>query len=282
MAPKPIPNRCIWCLEEPPSATFKSESHVLPECVGNEQQQVLPPGIVCDGCNQFFGRKVEPTLIDDPIFSTRVGILQLRDKSGEFVYEPSPSGVHRNIHVDAKVSGNKITVATTQYEIQGQPSKPYENRSIPPKSKDYNKRALALLSRAVHKVAFESLAHSLFVGTGLEFEIKELKDIDMFDQSLKVIRDWVRYGEPQHSVRTVLRLQEFEGAKKQKELTLWKFFLYGFQNWLRMELDLFGDWYIMSLTSSPDKVESDLKIWSKKIKSNNPVWMVGDKLQPID
>lgn len=282
MEPKPVPNRCIWCLEEPPSATFKSESHVLPECVGNEHQQVLPPGIVCDRCNRSFGRKVEPALIDDPIFSTRVGILQLRDKNGKFVYEPSPSGVHRKVHVDAKVSGNKITVATTQYEIKGQPSKPYENRSIPPKSKNYDKKALALLSRAVHKVAFESLAHSLFVGTGQEFETEELKHIDMFDQSFKVIRDWVRYGQPQRSVRTVLRLQKFEEVKKQKELTLWKFFLYGFQNWLRGELDLFSDWYIISLTSSPDKVEGDLRNWAEQTKFNYPVCIIGDKLQLMD
>jgi hypothetical protein len=216
MAAKPVPNRCIWCLEEPPSATFKSESHVLPECVGNEQQQVLPPGVVCDSCNQFFGRRVEPALIDDPIFGTRVGILQLRDKNKEFVYEHSPSGVHRKVHMDVKVSGNKITVSTTQYEIQGQPSKPYENRYIPPKTKDYDKRSLALFSRAVHKVAFESLAHSLFVGTGKEFEIEGLKNIDMFGQSFKVIRNWVRYGQPQHSVRTVLRLQKFEAVKNKR------------------------------------------------------------------
>lgn len=282
MAIKPVPNRCIWCLEEPPSATFKSESHVLPECVGNEQQQVLPPGIVCDRCNESFSRKVEPALIDDPIFSTRVAILQLRDKNKEFIYEPSPSGVHRNVHIDAKVSGNKITAATTQYEIQGQPSKPYENRSIPPKSKDYNKRALALLSREVHKVAFESLAHSLFVGTGSQIKNKNFENIDIFDRGFNVIRDWVRYGEPQHSVRTVLRFQKFGPVKKQKELTLWKFSLHGFQNWLRVELDLFGDWYTMSLTSSPDKVESDLKSWVKTTKLHNSVWMVGDKLQAID
>jgi len=279
MEPKPIPNRCIWCLEEPPSATFKSESHVLPECVGNEQQQVLPPGIVCDHCNESFSRKVEPTLIDDPIFSTRVGILQLRDKNGVFVYEPSPSGVHRKVHLDARISGNKITVDTTQYEIKGQPSNPYESRSIPPKSKDYNKRSLALLSRAVHKIAFESLAHSLFVGTGKKFEYKALKDIDMFSQSLKIIRDWTRYGQPQNSVRTVLRFQKFEGTKKQKELTLWEFSLHGFKHWLRVEINLFGDLYIISLTSPADKVEGDLRDWAEQTKFEQPVCIIGDKLQ---
>jgi hypothetical protein len=129
MAIKPIPNRCIWCLEGPPSVTFKSESHVLPECVGNKQQQVLPPGIVCDRCNESFSRKVEPALIDDPIFSTQVGILQLRDVDSQFTYKHSHSGIHRTAHMAAEVSANKITM-NTHYEIEGQPDNANEVRTI--------------------------------------------------------------------------------------------------------------------------------------------------------
>lgn len=274
MVTKQIPNRCIWCRGEPPSATFKSESHVLPECVGNERQQVLPQGIVCDDCNNHFGTKVEVALIDDPIFSTLVGILQLRDKKCEFAYESSLSGVHRIAHMEAKVSANKIAI-NTQYEITGQPSKPNETRTIN-KSKIYKGRDLALLSRAVHKIAFEAMAHSLFIGKGLEFEKTGFKDIDIFGSSFDVIRSWARYGEPQSSVRPVLRLQKLEEAKFQ-----WECFLWGFDNWLRSELDLFGDWYIVSLTSLPDEVDKDLRIWVQRSKFDHPVWYVGQKLMPM-
>ena len=95
MAINSIPYKCIWCLENSSKSTFTSESHVLPECVGNERQQVLPRGIVCDKCNQYFGNKVEPTLIDDPIFKMVAGILLLRDNEREFANEHSSSGVHR-------------------------------------------------------------------------------------------------------------------------------------------------------------------------------------------
>lgn len=280
MATKQITNQCIWCRRKPPSATFKSESHVLPECVGNERQQVLPQGIVCDDCNNYFGTKVEPTLIDDPIFKTVVGILQLRDENSEFVYEHSPSGVHRVVYIETKVSGNKVTVAT-QYKIKGQPSKPYDDRSIPPKSKDYDKRSLAFLSRAVHKIAFESLAHSLFVKNSVEIVNMKFEEIDVFDSRFNAIRRWVRYGEPQGSVRAVLRLQKIGEVKSQEELFEWKMLLYGFQHWLRCELDLFGDWYIVSLTSPSNKVDNDLKSWVKRTKFDHPVWIVGDKLQAI-
>lgn len=214
MATKPVPNQCIWCLEEPSSVTFSSESHVLPECAGNIGKQILPQGVACDRCNHFFGTKLEPVLIDEPIFSTLVGVLELRDVDSKFTYEHSPSGIHRIAHMAAEISTNRITL-NIQYEIKGQPGKPNETRTIS-KSKDYNKRALALLSRAVHKIAFEAVAHSLFVGTGLQFEKKELKDIDIFDRSFNVIRDWVRYGEPQHSVRPVLRIQKIDEVKAQE------------------------------------------------------------------
>ncbi len=268
MATKQIPNRCIWCLREPPSVKFTSESHVLPECVGNKRQQVLPKGIVCDGCNHNFQAKVERTLINDPIFSTQVGILQLRDQNSEFVYEHSPSGVHRDVHIKVEVSDNKVAV-TTQYEIQGQPSKPYEDRSIPPKSKDYDKRSLAFLSRAVHKIAFESLAWIIFVKGRYE-------DIDVFDDSFDAIRRWSRCGEPQSSVRPVLRLQRFEVVKPQ-----WRFLLWKFHHWLRGELDLFGDWYVVSLTSPSDKAGEDLESWVRRSKFDHPVWYVGEKFLPI-
>jgi hypothetical protein len=280
MEPKPVPNRCIWCLEEPPNATFKSESHVLPKCIGNIEKQVLPPGIVCDRCNKSFGRKVEPALIDEPILSTLAGILELRDIDSNFTYAHSPSGIHRIAHTEAEVSANRITL-NTQYQIKGQPDKPDETRTIS-KSKDYNKRALALLSRAVHKIAFESVAHKLFVGAGLQYARSEFEDIDIFDPGFNVIRDWVRYGKPQNSVRPALRTQKFDEVKTQEQLFIWGGETWYFQRGICYALNLFNDWYIMSLTSSTDTVESHLKSWAKTTKFNNPVWVVGDKLQAAD
>ena len=223
---------------------------------------------------------MEPELIDEPIFSTLTGILELRDVDSNFTYEHSPSGIHRTAHMAAEVSANRITL-NTQYEIKGQPDKPNEVRTIS-KSKDYNKRALAFLSRAVHKIAFESVAHSLFVGTDSQNKKKGLEDIDIFDRSFNVIRDWVRYGEPQHSVRPALRIQKFDEVKTKEELFQWGGELWHFPQGVCYALNLFNEWYILSITSSPDKVESDLKSWVKTTKFSNPVWMVGDKLQLID
>jgi len=280
MALESAPYRCIWCLEEPPGATFDSESHVLPECVGNIAQQILAKGIVCDNCNQFFGRRLEPTLIDEPIFSTLVAVLGLRDIGSQFTYQHSPSGVHRACHVAAEVSASRI-VLITQYEIEGQPNKPNEVRTIS-KCKDYGRRDFAFLSRAIHKIAFETLAHHQFVGTGIRRHRKELGDIDVFDRKFDVIRTWVRRGEPQGSVRPALRMQRFEQAKTKEQLSRWGGEAHYYQQGIYYALNLFNDWHIVSLTSPPDRVENDLRSWRKTQEFDNTVWMVGDRLQPVD
>ena len=281
MALRPVPYQCIWCLKDPTSATFSSESHVLPRCIGNIAEQVLPKGVVCDKCNKYFGRGngLETRLIEEPILSTLVAILGLRDRDFQFTYQHSPSGVHRNAHMTAKVSPNRITV-TTQYEIKGQPNNQDERKTII-KYKDYDQRDLAFLSRAVHKIAFEAVAHNLFVGTGLKNQSKKMGNLDIFDPSFNVIRDWVKEGKPQCSVRPVLRILRFDEVERQEQLWEWRGKMWGFQGWLRYELNLFHDCYILSLTSPANKVKDDLVNWLEKRKPNHQVWMVGDKLQLI-
>jgi HNH endonuclease len=55
--------RCIFCKN--PSSSSKSVEHVIPESLGNKRH-VLPRGIVCDGCNNYFSRKVEKPFLDLP------------------------------------------------------------------------------------------------------------------------------------------------------------------------------------------------------------------------
>lgn len=63
------PRRCLFCRQD--ASGSRSVEHVLPESLGNTTQ-VLPPGIVCDACNNYFARKVEaPVLGSDPILALR-------------------------------------------------------------------------------------------------------------------------------------------------------------------------------------------------------------------
>ena len=259
-----VPNRCIWCRGEPPNTTF-DVSHVLPECVGNENRQVLPKGVVCKQCNSYFGSKVEPALLGDPLFHVMAVFLRIADPEdmNEFrdrVFDaehPPVKSVERNLRYDIEVSPMDLSL-NIQYEIKGQ------------LSKSYSRKELALLSRAVHKIAFETLAWTIFVDGKNE-------DIDIFDHRFDTIRKWSREGDPQNSVRPVLRRQAFYRPEPKWGFRLWKR-----GDSLPIELNLFGDWYAVSLTSPPEKAGDDLKKWVGSERPEYPVWSVGEKLLPLN
>ena len=122
----PVPNRCIWCLRQQPDVSFDA-SHVLPECVGNERQQVLPPGIVCKSCNGYFGSKVEPALLVDPVFHVQAVFLRLvdpdnmnefRDKVFDAEHQ-SAKTPERALSVSVNIRGDEREIAMdVDYAVQ--------------------------------------------------------------------------------------------------------------------------------------------------------------------
>lgn len=68
---KPDGQKCIFCLAT--DKTFNRREHPIPESLGNNDL-VLPQGIVCDACNQYFGSKIERDVLALAPFSVaRVG-----------------------------------------------------------------------------------------------------------------------------------------------------------------------------------------------------------------
>lgn len=68
-APERRFGRCLFCRDDTTSS--RSVEHVLPESLGNTTA-ILPAGVVCDGCNNYFARKVEaPLLGSDPVLALR-------------------------------------------------------------------------------------------------------------------------------------------------------------------------------------------------------------------
>src|SRR6266568_6357120 len=140
------PNCCIWC-RKPSSDVDFDESHVLPECVGNRHQQVLPSGIVCKPCNQYFGAKIEPVLLADPIFHVIAVFLQVVDPDDMNVFRervfdvahPATGKVNRNLGLNATIKDQTLGIDIS-HTMSGRLEKNYEQRD------------LALLSRAVHKI----------------------------------------------------------------------------------------------------------------------------------
>lgn len=71
--------RCIFCKNN--SDNSKSVEHIIPESLGNKNH-VLPVGIVCDTCNNYFARKVEGPVLNSPFFRTLRSEQFLMSKKG--------------------------------------------------------------------------------------------------------------------------------------------------------------------------------------------------------
>lgn len=52
--------QCIFCACD--STKSRSVEHIMPESIGSKKR-ILPPGVVCDKCNNYFARKVEQPIL---------------------------------------------------------------------------------------------------------------------------------------------------------------------------------------------------------------------------
>lgn len=81
--------RCIFCKKD--SRSSRSREHIVPESLGNEAH-MLPPGVVCDKCNNYFARKLEQPLLASPIFTLLRAERRIKNKRGRVPDLPASSG----------------------------------------------------------------------------------------------------------------------------------------------------------------------------------------------
>jgi hypothetical protein len=71
--------RCIFCKKN--STDSRSVEHIIPESLGNTEH-ILPRGTVCDGCNNYFARKIEGPLLDTLWFRHARSRQRIESKRG--------------------------------------------------------------------------------------------------------------------------------------------------------------------------------------------------------
>lgn len=86
---------CLFCRQ--PSENTKGVEHLIPESIGSKKL-VLPKGVVCDKCNNYFARKVEAPVLSHPSMRNVRGWYQVPNKKGNY---PSVLG---------KIAGTDIAV----------------------------------------------------------------------------------------------------------------------------------------------------------------------------
>jgi len=151
---------CLFCHED--SSLSKSVEHVLPESLGNTTM-VLPPGIVCDNCNNYFARKIEaPLLTSDSMISLRY-FENIPNKRG---HTPSlhasvktSLGVPGELHTwsEGPLRGVLSLPAPVSFEIF-QNDNPFEIAIDGPDSIPRD----ATLGRFICKIALESAAYRCY------------------------------------------------------------------------------------------------------------------------
>lgn len=176
--------RCVFCKDD--SSRSTSKEHIIPESLGNTKQ-VLPPGIVCDQCNNYFSRKVEGPVLN----SEAIQLLRLEQavpskkkripSSVAWIDGKYPVTAHRTLNGQPNLTLDvpsdifesiKLSKVST-IAIQAFRDLPYE----------------PLVSRFLAKVAVEALAQQFINRSGTaEYLVEEAG----FDP----IRDYARRGQP--------------------------------------------------------------------------------------
>jgi len=181
--------RCIFCKN--PSDSSRSIEHIIPESLGNTKQ-MLPRGIVCDKCNNYFARKVEKPFLDAS------GIKELRS----FQFIPNKKG---------KIPPS-IGYINSQHPVEIFPQKQGDIKAIIKKvetellNKIINEKnsfivlptgrlpeQTNIVSRFLAKIAVEAIAQR-FLNSGIE--VDHLIDGAEFDP----IRNYARLGRPDNWV----------------------------------------------------------------------------------
>ena len=85
--------RCIFCDSE--GNSFNREEHLIPESLGGEI--ILPQGLVCDKCNNYFGHSVEKKALDSPPISFLRAMLSVQNKRRKF---------HHHVGLNWEVEGS--------------------------------------------------------------------------------------------------------------------------------------------------------------------------------
>lgn len=175
---------CIFCKED--SSNSKSIEHVIPESLGNTTL-VLPKGVVCDKCNNYFSRKIER-----PFF-------ELQDIKNLRFHEGIPNKRGNVPSVDIMIDGTRVNVkrfsSGVTFPAFNEKLKFNKEVSpgcfIPPKFEFSNKlKDSVVVSRFIAKIAYESFALKLIDEDGwLDYLINE--------KSLDAIRNYVRLGSNQ-------------------------------------------------------------------------------------
>lgn len=266
--------RCIFCKET--SDRSRSVEHIIPESLGNSKA-VLPRGVVCDGCNNYFARKIEQPLLAEPFFSDLRGRQRVESKKGRIprsgmVIADLTDGLRRpgmvhtpaRRHESLRIPQLDVTPDIFQRVIDN----PQSIRVLPRLEELQNK---VLMSRLLAKIALGMLTDRVMVRDDWETFIIDNVEFDR-------IRNWARRGSGvnwEYSERAIYgENQSFFSLISNAQQLVWEWT--PLVIWLAVEraavysvLCLFGTEYAISYV---DPGIEGYKLWLEKRGGRSPLY----------
>ena len=175
--------QCLFCKKNTDQSI--SVEHIIPESLGN-MDHVLPKGIVCDDCNNYFATKIEKPLLEHPYFRNLRYRNLIRTKKGRLVTDKAliihPEGGWVDMWIDEKGlifrhedSDKTSLIANGQCKSLIIPTAP-----DPEPNNQF-------ISKFLAKAALESLAYYRLNVSGWIDELIIAKELDP-------LRDYARFG----------------------------------------------------------------------------------------
>lgn len=174
---------CLFCKEI--SDNSKSIEHIIPESLGNKDI-VLPKGIVCDNCNQYFATKIEKILLEQSYFKNVRHRAQIENKKGRIPVEKATIISPAFGEAEIIFEKDKTIVNILDKSVAEKVAKSSRGSMVIQtidKPEDNNKA----LSKLLAKMAVEGLLHFLINEEGWIDEV-------MTNTGLDEIKKYARYG----------------------------------------------------------------------------------------
>jgi hypothetical protein len=138
-------NGCLFCRAR--DGGFTSREHPIPESLGNDTW-VLPPGVVCDRCNNARLSKLDNALVNFPVLAFMRAARGVRSKSGKFATARFDNAVV------SRVDDENITLDSPSERVHREVPGGFQ---LDLKRSNFGEREWELVARALLKGALEML-----------------------------------------------------------------------------------------------------------------------------
>ncbi|AIW18817.1 HNH endonuclease [Vibrio coralliilyticus] len=251
--------RCIFCKKCSDGSV--SVEHIVPESLGNTSS-VLPAGVVCDSCNNYFASKVEKFVLESGEFKNLRAYECIKNKKGKYQeITMKLSGVpirakrveSGDIHFNSKDADKVMSVL----ELVENPT-----LEIPSSGESPDNHYMA---RFLAKMAIEALAYKLMVQEGWNDYIVDHPGFDPIRDFAKKPRRGQQWGYTKRRIYSSSSDHLLVYSSETQVIFEWDFHGIGTPDNLQLFfiIVLFGVEYAINLASE------DMTSYKKWLEENN-------------